>query len=72
MTTGSHPNCYPVHVCQEPSGRACYEPHCEEPAGTRWGPYWCPVHDKERLDRIERNLEDLAAALGTTMDGDDR
>ena len=43
----SHPNCTEGHVCQEPSGRTCLG--CDEPAGTIWGPYWCPEHDKERL-----------------------
>ena len=32
---------------------------CNEPAGTLWGPYWCPEHDKERLDRISRNLVEI-------------
>ena len=31
-----------------------------EPAGTPWGPYWCPACDVERLDRITAQLEDLA------------
>jgi len=47
------------HVCQEPSGRACHVSECSEPAGTWWGPYWCPDHDQERLDRIEASLESI-------------
>lgn len=47
------------HVCQQPSGRTCVEDGCEEPAGTWWGPYWCPEHDKERLDRISASLDQI-------------
>ena len=59
MTNESHPKCNPVHVCQRPSGRICVEHGCPEAAGTLWGPYWCPDHDKERLDRITASLESL-------------
>lgn len=64
----AHPNCERkadgiVHACQEPSGRVCIENGCDLPAGTHWGPYWCPDHDVERLDRITRNLEGLMAEL---------
>lgn len=61
----SHPNCHGPegHVCAKPSGRACYEQPCPEPAGTLWGPYWCPAHDEERLDGISRNLEDIKADM---------
>jgi len=55
----SHPNCIPFHVCQKPSGRTCVEEGCDLPAGTLWGPFWCPRHDQERLDRISASLEDL-------------
>ena len=60
----SHPRCHGPegHVCQKPSGRQCYEKGCPEAAGTSWGPYWCPSHDEERLDRITRNLKEIAAA----------
>ena len=59
----SHPNCTDGHVCQKPSGRACIERGCDEPAGTLWGPMWCPEHDKERLERIGGQLVSLQAAL---------
>ena len=61
----AHPNCSgPAgHVCQRPSGRECIEPTCREPAGTLWGPLWCPACDKERLERITRSLEDIAASF---------
>lgn len=57
----SHPNCTEVHVCQRPSGLICIEPSCEESAGTLWGPLWCPEHDRERLDRIDAQMEGLLA-----------
>lgn len=56
----AHPNCDNGHVCQRPSGRKCVEQGCNENAGTLWGPMWCPDHDRERLDRVSRQL----AALG--------
>ena len=49
------------HLCQKPSGRTCFEKGCAEDAGTSWGPYWCPAHDKERLDRITASLEEICA-----------
>lgn len=56
----AHPDCHgPAgHVCQKPSGRHCLV--CSEPAGTLWGPNFCPRCDMERLDRITRQLEALA------------
>lgn len=64
MTGGTaHPKCDKGHICQEPSGRICIERGCEEQAGTWWGPYWCPDHDKERLDRISDAFDEIAAAF---------
>jgi hypothetical protein len=59
MSDQSHPKCQTErgHICQKPSGKHCYEMPCPEPAGTLWGPYWCPKHDQERLERITRALE---------------
>ena len=60
--TRSHPMCWQddhyEHECARPSGRTCID--CGAPAGTPWGPYWCPACDVERLDRITAQLEDLA------------
>lgn len=42
----AHPNCTEGHTCQVPSGRPCVERGCTEPAGTLWGPLWCPDHDR--------------------------
>lgn len=57
----SHPGCWAgdryAHTCHEPSGRSCID--CGQPAGTPWGPYWCPDCDVLRLDRIESGLLDL-------------
>jgi hypothetical protein len=63
----SHPSCDPVHICQKPSGRICIESGCELDAGTLWGPYWCPEHDRERLDRVSAEFE----ALMYVEDNDD-
>ena len=63
----SHPTCSYGHVCQEPSGRVCIETGCSEAAGTWWGPYWCPTHDKERLDRVSAQFEDIAASFATAQ-----
>lgn len=51
------------HVCQKPSGHACIEHGCESPAGTLWGPNWCPEHDAERLDRISAGMDEIARRL---------
>lgn len=56
------------HVCQQPSGRTCVERGCMNAAGTYWGPYWCPDHDKERLDGITSALEAISVALNNSPD----
>lgn len=63
MSDDAHPKCTGGHVCQQPSGRLCVEQGCNEAAGTLWGPYWCPEHDRQRLDRISANLRQIAAEL---------
>lgn len=64
--TVSHPKCQTEagHVCAQPSGWPCHEPRCPKPAGTAWGPYWCPRHDQERLDRVTAELEALVQRHG--------
>lgn len=64
----SHPNCIDTHVCSVPSGRICIEDGCDEPAGTLWGPMWCPEHDEQRLDRINADLRDLVPPPTPTED----
>lgn len=63
MSGKSHPQCWGPggHVCQVPSGRDCID--CGQPAGTAWGPYWCPDCDVKRLDKISANLESIQAEL---------
>lgn len=55
----SHPNCERPsgHVCQKPSARICVD--CDQPAGTLWGPMWCPECDANRLDHVSRQMESL-------------
>lgn len=57
----SHPGCWQgdhyQHICHQPSGMLCID--CDRPAGTPWGPYFCPEHDVDRLDRISNQLEAL-------------
>ena len=62
---GSHARCNRPdgHVCQQPSGRTCYEQGCEKPAGTTWGPLWCPEHDADRIDRVSRQMQAITAEL---------
>lgn len=62
----AHPRCQGPegHVCQVPSHKPCYEKGCEEPAGTLWGPHWCPRHDQERINRISAQMQDMQRALG--------
>jgi hypothetical protein len=59
----SHPQCWKgdhyEHDCAVPSGRECID--CGKPAGTPWGPVWCPDCDVIRLNRISRSMADLDA-----------
>lgn len=62
----SHPKCwtgdgYSHTECRDPSGKPCIESGCNQPAGTLWGPHWCPEHDVERLDRISASMDRLAS-----------
>jgi hypothetical protein len=41
----------------------CYERDCENDAGGPWSPYWCPGCDRERVERISRNLKQLGDDL---------
>ena len=60
----SHPNCWTgqgyEHTCHVPSGRTCLD--CDQPAGTPWGPYWCPPCDVVRLDRVSAGMDEIASA----------
>lgn len=72
MASGqSHQQCWTgeryEHVCQVPSGRACVD--CGAPAGTWWGPCWCPDCDVARLDRIFVSLDEIRSQLGAGVTG---
>lgn len=56
----AHPTCWTEagHCCQKPSGQPCIEDGCNEPAGTIWGPHWCPDHDAERIDLVMNQMLD--------------
>ena len=61
ITDRSHPDCWTgeryAHTCARPSGRQCLD--CGAPAGTRWGPGWCPDCDVRRLDRITDQFDEI-------------
>lgn len=42
-----------------PSGLKCAD--CGEPAGTPWGPYWCPDCDDKRVARIDKGMNEIQA-----------
>lgn len=44
------------------SGHICLEHGCQKPAGTAWSRMWCFEHNAERMRRISRGFEKLAAA----------
>jgi hypothetical protein len=73
----AHPNCWDaaahrydhdVGGCARPGDRTrCYDADrtgCTERPGTAWGPYWCPRHDAERLNRISRQLDAVRRTFG--------
>lgn len=63
----SHPKCWTGveydHRCHKPSGRRCID--CGEPAGTPWGPLWCPACDVIRLDRVSASLNALTTVIAS-------
>lgn len=48
------------------SGKPCITKGCMKPAGTGWSPHWCFQHNKERMTRISKNLNDIAKDYGIT------
>ncbi len=44
--------------------KKCIEKDCNNPAGTRWSPYWCKECNIKRMDNITKNLEEFANYLG--------
>lgn len=51
------------------TGKLCIEKGCFAPAGTAWSPYWCRVHNAERMSRITKSLEDIQDGLRRKSDG---
>ena len=45
------------------SGHPCIE-NCGRQAGTWWSKYWCFECNVVRMDRISKNLDDIAASYG--------
>ena len=41
------------------TGKDCVEAGCTNPAGTKWGAYWCVKHNIERMDRISRQFDQM-------------
>jgi hypothetical protein len=46
----------------QPKVRKCLD--CDKPAGGYRSPYWCVEHDKERIERITQQLEQIAKDFG--------
>ena len=41
------------------TGKMCIEPGCNKPAGTKWGKYWCQIHNANRFCRINDQFESI-------------
>lgn len=41
------------------TGEMCIVPGCKEPAGTKWGKFWCFDHNVERIIKINSQFESL-------------
>jgi len=39
------------------------EGKCNNPAGTKWSPYWCEECNKARLEHISKRFEEIAIRL---------
>lgn len=40
-----------------------YQGKCNNPAGTKWSPYWCERCNKLRLDHITKSLGNIKSSL---------
>jgi len=59
---------HPGNGAEHLSGKTCVEKGCRNPAGTLWSPFWCHVHNVERMERIGRNLDaELAFRTGAKL-----
>ena len=50
---------HPSNGVKYQTGKKCIEKECENPAGTAWSPYWCQVHNAERMNRITEHLNEI-------------
>lgn len=41
------------------TGKKCITPGCQEPAGTRWSPFWCFACNVKRIERIDRGFAEI-------------
>lgn len=46
------------------TGKKCIEGECNNPAGTAWSPHWCFECNVKRIDRINKQFDEL---LGTAQ-----
>jgi hypothetical protein len=47
------------------TAKKCIEPGCNNPAGTAWSPFWCVKHNMERMDKINRQMEEIQKVINT-------
>lgn len=45
------------------TGKVCWTPGCNRPAGTWWSQLFCFDCNVKRMDKIDRNLRTMAADL---------
>ena len=53
------------------TGKPCIERGCDKPAGTAWSPIWCFKHNVQRMDRINRQLEQFQLGQPRGLTGSD-
>lgn len=51
---------HPYNGSEYHTGKECIEPGCHNPAGTAWSPFWCFDCNVKRIDRISRQLDEIA------------
>lgn len=40
-------------------GKQCIEDHCTNEAGTMWSPYWCFSCNVKRINRINKQFDEM-------------
>ena len=43
--------------------RKCVEPDCDSEAGGEWSPYWCRECDRKRMERLDRQFNEIEALM---------